>query len=455
MTPGSPIPSDRRRRRSEDCDDLMRILQAYRFALDPSPRQERAMRAHLGARRFAYNWGLALVKARLDARARGDNVEVPYTLPVLRREWNQAKEEAAPWWREHSKEAYSSGLDGLARGLRAFFDSRSGRRRGRRVAFPVFRKKGQARQSVRFTTGAIAVADGTHIVLPQLGRIRTHESTTALAERIAAGTARILTATLSWEGDRWFVSFTCEVDRTPGRPARPTSVVGVDAGVHHLAVLSTGEAVPNPRPLHGALRRIARLHRTAARRTRGSGHRQQTRRQLARAYRRAAYIRADAMHKLTTRLARTYGTIVIERLHIAGMMRNRRLARAIADAGLGALREQLRYKCQWYGSQLIEADTFFPSSKLCSGCGTAKATLALSERVFRCEHCGAVMDRDLNAAANLAALAAATPGSGPEALNARGRDVRLAACEQSRMSREAGSGSPHQTGALMPQGVST
>ncbi len=432
----------------------MRILQAYRFALDPSPRRERAMRAHIGARRFAFNWGLALVKARLDARALGESVDVPYTLPALRREWNRAKETAAPWWREHSKEAYSSGLDALARGLRAFFDSRDGRRRGQRVAFPVFRKKGRPRESVRFTTGAIAVADRTHVILPRLGRIRTHESTTALAERIAAGTARILTATLSWEGDRWFVSFTCEVDRTPGCPAHPASVVGVDAGVRHLAVLSTGEAVPNPRPLHGALRRIARLHRTMARRTRGNGHWQQTRRQLARAYRRVACIRADAMHKLTTRLARTYGTIVIERLHVAGMMRNRRLARAIADAGLGALCRQLSYKCQWYGSSLIEADTFFPSSKLCSGCGMAKATLALSERIFRCEHCGAVVDRDLNAAANLAALVAAAAGSGPEALNARGRDVRLAACEQSRRNREAGSGSPHQTGTLMPQGVS-
>ncbi len=122
-------------------------------------------------------------------------------------------------------------------------------------------------------------------------------------------------------------------------------------------------------------------------------------------------------------------------------------------AGLGALRRQLRYKCPWYGSRLIEADTFFPSSKLCSRCGTAKATLALSERTFHCEHCGAVVDRDLNAAANLAALVAAA-GSGPEALDARGRDVRLDPVELSRMTREAGSGWPHQTGTLMPQGVS-
>jgi len=116
----------------------------------------------------------------------------------------------------------------------------------------------------------------------------------------------------------------------------PASVVGVDAGVRNLAVLSTGEAVPNPRPLHGALRRIARLHRMAARRTRGSGRWQQTRHQLARAYRRAACIRLDAKHKLTTRLARTYGTIVIERLNVAGMMRTRRLAPRGRGRGTGS-----------------------------------------------------------------------------------------------------------------------
>ncbi|MCY0884317.1 MAG: helix-turn-helix domain-containing protein [Firmicutes bacterium] len=227
----------------------MKTLQAFRFALDPSPRVERALASHVGARRFAFNWGLALVKARLDAHARGEAVAVPWTLPALRREWNRAKETVAPWWREHSKEAYASGLAGLADALRNWRDSRHGRRKGRRMGFPPFRKKGRGRESVGFTTGAIRVDDQSPVVLPRIGRVRTHEPTTKLLARLQAGTARILRATVSREGGRWFVSFTCEVEREPGTPRRPEAVVGVDAGVRHLAVLSTGETVPNPRPL--------------------------------------------------------------------------------------------------------------------------------------------------------------------------------------------------------------
>ncbi|PZN03006.1 MAG: transposase, partial [Bacillota bacterium] len=158
----------------------MKVLQAYRFALDPTPRQERALASHVGARRFAFNWGLALVKERLEARARGEDVEVPWTLPALRREWNRQKHVVAPWWRENSKEAYASGLDGLARALQNWSKSRKGERKGRRVGFPRFRKKGRGRESVRFTTGAIRVDDKSHVVLPRIGRVKTHEPTTAL-----------------------------------------------------------------------------------------------------------------------------------------------------------------------------------------------------------------------------------------------------------------------------------
>ncbi|MFN3486835.1 MAG: helix-turn-helix domain-containing protein, partial [Planctomycetota bacterium] len=189
----------------------MIVHQAYRFALDPSPRAARVLASHVGARRFAFNWGLALVKERLEARKQGEDVEVPWTLPALRREWNRAKETVAPWWRENSKEAYSSGLAGLAAALKNWSDSRKGRRKGRRMGFPRFRKKGRGRESVCFTTGAIRVDDKSHVVLPRIGRVRTHEPTTALLERTEAGEARILRATVSREGGRWFVSFTCEV----------------------------------------------------------------------------------------------------------------------------------------------------------------------------------------------------------------------------------------------------
>ncbi len=430
----------------------MRVLQAYRFALDPSPTIERACRAHVGAKRFAFNWGLALVKDRLAARHRGEPVTVPYTLPALRREWNHRKAVVAPWWPEHSKEAYSAGLDGLARALRNHRESCQGKRKGRRIGFPAFRKKGREHQSVRFTTGAIRVADRTHIVLPRMGGIRTHEPTTALLERLRDGRARILSATLSAEGGRWYVSFTCDVEREERCPAYPDAIVGVDAGLKDLAVLSTGERIPAPRPLRAAERQIARANRELARRKMGSGHWKRTKQQLTRLHARCRQIRRDALHKLTRQLATTYGTVVVETLNVAGMMRGR-LAKSVTDAGMAEIRCQLEYKHTWYGSSLIKAPQQYPSSKRCAQCGAVKATLPWWVRVFHCEVCGTVRDRDDNAAKNLAALVAAVAGSGPETPNARGRDVSPGTIGQTRMKREAGRRPSRQTGTPMPQGV--
>ena len=244
----------------------MIVYQAYRFALDPTPRQQGALASHVGGARFAYNWGLGLVQQRLDERAAGQNVEVPWTLPALRREWNRAKAGVAPWWAENSKEAYGSGLDALARGLRNWVDSKQGRRAGAHVGFPRPKRKGRGRQACRFTTGAIRVEpDRHHVTLPRLGRLKTHESTRKLARRLEQGTARILAATISQQGGRWFVSFTCQVQRAERRPRRPTATVGVDVGVTQLAVLSSGERIANPRPLTAALGRLGRTSRQLAR----------------------------------------------------------------------------------------------------------------------------------------------------------------------------------------------
>jgi IS605 OrfB family transposase len=427
---------------------MMLVVQAYKFALDPTPRQQRALWSHCGAARFAYNWGLDLVRQRQDERAAGLDVQVPWTLPALRWEWNRAKHQAAPWWPENSKEAYSSGLDALARGLQNWSDSRAGRRAGRRVGFPRRKAKHRTRPTCRFTTGAIRVEpDRHHIVLPRIGRIRTHESTRKLARRLEQSTARILAATITNTGNRWHVSFTVEVQRRIPAHARGCGVVGVDVGIRHLAVLSTSQAIPNPRPLNQAQQRLRRLNRQLARRhgPRGpDGTRRipstgwrQARRRLARAHARVANTRRDGLHKLTTELATNYDTIVVEHLHVAGMIRNRRLARQIADTGFAELRRQLGYKTAWYGSALLAADQWYPSSKTCSACGTVKAKLALSARVFHCEHCGFRIDRDLNAARNLAALVNdVVAGSGPETGNARGGDTRPGQAGQTPLKRE-------------------
>jgi putative transposase len=414
----------------------MLVIQAYRYALDPTPRQTGALWSHWGAARFAYNWGLGLVKQRLDQRAAGEQVEVPWTLAALRREWNRAKRQVAPWWQENSKEAYSSGLDALARALANWSASKRGRRKGPRVGFPRFKGKHRSQPACRFTTGAIRVEpDRHHVVLPRLGRIRTHESTHKLARRLEAGTARIVSATVSCTANRWHVSFTVEVQRRIPHRLPVGGLVGIDVGVQHLAVLSTGQAIPNPRPLDHAQRRLRRLNRQLARRygprspdgtpQKPSAGWRRTQRRLARTHARAANIRRDALHQLTSELATSYDTIVVEHLNVAGMVRNRRLARAISDAGIAELRRQLGYKCQWYGSVLVTADRWYPSSKTCSACGTVKAKLPPSMRVFACGECGLVLDRDLNAAYNLAALAnGLVAGSGPETQSARGADQK-------------------------------
>lgn len=172
---------------------------------------------------------------------------------------------------------------------------------------------------------------------------------------------------------------------------------------------------------------------------------------LGRAHARVAALRRDGLHKLTTRLTREHGTIVVEDLNVPGMLANRRLARHIADAGFAEIRRQLAYKTSWNGGRLLVAERWYPSSKTCSGCGAVKAKLALSEREYHCEVCGLVMDRDRNAAANLAALAAEfdTAGSGPVA--ARGADRKTRLGEQVAVKREPGTTPVGQTGTVPPQ----
>jgi putative transposase len=449
--------------RPGDPADGCAVYQAYRFALDPTPTQRRALASAVGGARFAYNWGLELVKRRLDERAAGHDVQIPWTLPALRREWNRAKHQAAPWWADNSKEAYSSGLDGLARALKNFIASRQGRRKGRPVGFPCFKRRGR-RDACRFTTGAIRVLpDRNHVQLPRIGIIKTHESTRKLARHLERGTGRILAATITRVAGRWYVAFTCEITRQLPMSNGRTSTVGVDLGVRHLAILSTGEKVPNPRPLQRVQHKRRRLQRRWNRQERErigslrphpSRRQQQTRQRLAVVEARAASIRRDGLHKLTTRLVNDHGTVVVEHLNVAGMLRNHHLARALSEAGFAQLRRLLGYKAIWYGARLVEADPFFPSSKTCSACGTARATLRLDERTFRCENrtCGLVLDRDLNASRNLAKLADHVAQSGWETTNARGVDVRPGLAGRTAMNREAGAGgSPGQTGTVDAQ----
>jgi putative transposase len=244
--------------------------------------------------------------------------------------------------------------------------------------------------------------------------------------------------------------------------------------VSHLAVLSTGERIPNPRALAREQRKLRRLQRRLDRQRRANNpgcydeqgrairgkrpakrsvRQRATERRIARLHARAANVRRDALHKLTSRLAASCGTVVVERLNAAGLCRsgNRGLRTAIHDAALAELRRQLTYKTAWRGRESIEADCFYPSSKLCSGCRAAKAKLPLSERTYRCEECGLVIDRDENAALNLAALANMVAASGAETQNARSPTPIRPGPAGHRVDREAGTAQAPQTGTAPEQ----
>jgi putative transposase len=426
---------------------VVKVRQAYRFALNPGSAQERMLLSHAGAARFAWNWGLARCKERYEAESSW------YSAAELHRLWNAEKKAnpALAWWSENSKCAYQEAFRDLDRALRDFIKSKKGLRKGKRLGFPKAKRRGRCKDSFRFTTGAIRCA-GTTVTLPRLGTVRTHESTRRLADRLEAGTARILSATVSRTAQRWFVSFTVEVNRgVPQCHTRSGTAIGVDLGVSALLTGTDDRGavitIPGPKPLRRTLRRLRRASRAHSRRQQGSANCRKSAARLARIHARVADIRADALHKATTDLAARYETIVCEDLNVAGMTRNRRLARAISDQGFGAARRMLGYKTTWNGGRLILADRWYPSSKTCSGCGAVKAKLSLSERTYRCGTCGLATDRDENAARNLLNLAA----SGAERLNACGGTVRPGFAGHVPVNQEPGTASAGKTGTAARQ----
>jgi putative transposase len=437
-------------------DERKLIEQAFRFELAPSAEQAVFLGACCGAARFWFNQALEEVKRRLDLRAAGDEVSVPWSYHQLCSEFDREwRAERCDWRHEVVCGSYQGGFESLGLALENFSE---GRRAGRRAGFPRFRRKGGAHtESVIFQRANPVDARRVHLD-GRIGPVRSKERMSKLIRLLARDEqARILRATLSRKGDRWFISFTVERSAKRRRARRPQAVAGMDPGLTRLATLSTGEAFANARPLAGALRRLRRTERRLDRQRRannpgnylpdgrakpGASNWVKSKRMLRleakrrSMHERVANLRREQAHQLTTHLTREFGVIGVETLAVANLIRNRRLARQIADVGWGLILQQLKYKTSWSdGSTLVAADRYYPSSKTCSACGTVRTKLALSERVFNCEACGLVLDRDLNAALNLARMAqqyAQAEGNskcyvartGRETLNARGGQVR-------------------------------
>lgn len=401
------------------------MVTAAKFEVEWPTDEDRArlVRSHFGARRKAFNWGLDRVKADLDAKSADPEHEpVGWDLGSLRKAWNRAKREVAPWWATNSKECYSSGLADLAQALSNWSASKNGKRRGRRVGFPRFTSARRDPGRVRFTTGTMRLeADRRTITVPVIGALRSKENTRRVQRHIASGRAHVLNMTLSQRWGRLFVSigYALRTPDTARTPAQPTVRAGVDLGVRTLATVATIDPATgvetvveyeNPAPLKATLAARRRAGRELSRRIPGSRGHRAAKAKLTRLDRRCVHLRREAAHRLTTELAGTYGHIVIEDLDVAAMKRSmgrRAYRRAVSDAAMGLVTPMLAYKTARHGSTLTVADRWFPSSQLHHGCtlpGGTPCRLEGKGRIDKhllCPVTGEVVDRDRNAALNL------------------------------------------------------
>ncbi len=387
---------------------------AHRIRLDPNNVQATYFARAAGTARFAYNWALNEWQKQYEACKADPTLPKP-SEAALRRLLNSIKREQFPWMLEVTKNAPQIAIMQLGRAFENFFAGRA--------RYPRFHRKGRGD---RFTLSNDQFrVEGRRIRIPKLGWVRMRET--------LRFTGRIVSASVTRVANHWYASITVETSDPPAPPAENQGTVGVDLGVKALATLSNGESFEGPKALRALLMRLRRLSRTLSRKVKGSRNRARAKLKLAKLHARIANIRRDSLHQLSTSITRRFHTIGIEDLNVKGMLRNRHLARAIADMGFYELRRQLEYKAARRGGQVVLVDRWFPSSKQCSGCGYRLDGLSLDVRHWTCPGCGAFHNRDVNAATNLRNMAVSSiasacggEGSGP----ARKRKVKPAPAKQ-------------------------
>jgi putative transposase len=361
----------------------MMAKRAYRYRCYPTPPQVVALARTFGSVRYVYNWALRL---RQDAyRERQERIvytDTSAALTILKRQPDTV------WLNEVSSVPLQQALRHLDRAYTNFFEGRA--------RYPVLKKK-RGRQAATYMSNAFHWDAQTCTLT--LARI---DGALAIRwSRRLRGTPSSVTISLDTAG-RYFVSFAVE-EEIAALPLADAEV-GVDLGLTDLAVLSTGEKVANPRHLRRSERLLAHAQRDLCRKKKGSRNRAKARHRVACLHARIADQRRDGHHKLTTRIIRENQAVCVESLAVKNMVRNRKLAKAITDAGWGEIVRELAYKAAWYGRTLVQIDRFYPSSKRCHDCGHVLDELALDVRAWTCPRCGVRHDRDINAARNILAV---------------------------------------------------
>ncbi|WP_406740150.1 RNA-guided endonuclease InsQ/TnpB family protein [Streptomyces atratus] len=371
-----------------------RVKRAFKYRFYPTDAQAAELSRTFGCVRKVYNLALA---ARTEAWVRQERVNYNATSAMLTA-WKKTEELA--FLNQVSSVPLQQTLRHLQTAFTNFF--------GKRAKYPRFKSRKKSRKSAEYTTSGFRFRDGELILA------KMTEPLDIVWSRPLPEGARPSTVTVSQDAaGRWFVSLLCDDPSVQPLPATD-GAVGIDVGLDHLLTLSTGEKIANPRHERRDRARLAKAQRKLSRKARGDGaNRAKARRKVAEIHARIADRRRDLLHKLTTRLVRENQTLVIEDLTVRNMVKNHTLARAISDASWSEFRSMLEYKAAWYGREVIAVDRWFPSSKLCSACGTLVGKMPLNVRTWTCD-CGTTHDRDVNAAKNLlaAGLAVTVCGAG-------------------------------------------
>ncbi|MHC5937420.1 RNA-guided endonuclease InsQ/TnpB family protein [Nostoc sp.] len=356
------------------------MLLSIKTKLKLTKNQQIIMSKHAGIARFTYNWGLAIWQEFYNDGLKPDKY-------ILKKFFNNYVKPELTWIKEKGicQKITQYAFDNLGDAFSRFF-----RGLGK---YPNFKKKGKHDSFTVDNSGKPIPVGGKSIKLPTIGWVKTYEGLPHTSCK---------SITISRTANSWFIAFAYEQEHE--LTVKPHEVVGVDLGVKELATLSTGVVFPNPKHYKANIEKLRRLSRKFSIKVNGSNNKHKTKLRLAKHHARVANLRKDTLHKITTYLCKNHAKVVIEDLAVSNMLKNHKLAQVITDCGFGEFRRQLEYKAKKFGCEIIIADRFYPSSKTCFNCGHVQ-DMPLKERVYNCQSCNFVMDRDLNASINLSRLA--------------------------------------------------
>lgn len=353
----------------------------FEYRIYPNNAQKVLLQKTFGCCRYVFNKVLAMRQEEYKQNKKTNGINHYITqIPT----W---KKTDSPWLAEVDSMALQQSLRDLDKAYKNFFRSTG------KVGFPRFKSKHNHRQSYR--TNVISVLDTKHIKLPKVGVVKARIS------RPIEG--RILSATVKQvPTGKYFVTICCADVPSPSISEGSIEILGIDAGIHDIATCSDGTRLANPKNLAKSEAKLRREQRKLSRKQKGSHNRERQRIKVARVHENIANQRKDTLHKFTTLAIRESQAIAVEDLHVKGMVRNHHLAKAIADASMSEMIRQLEYKCAWHGRNFVKVDRFYPSSKTCRVCGYHHKKLTLAQRSWICPECKTHLDRDLNAAINIA-----------------------------------------------------